>query len=264
MSLLSAAGVSRTYRRYSLIGRGQQSTVLHDLTLDIAAGQTMALLGRSGCGKSTLARLLAGLERPDKGDILFAGRPLRRFQKSDWQEMRCSVQMVFQDAIGAVDPRATVEEILAEPLRNLCNLKGAALHSRVRDLLAMVELGGDDCDRFPHQLSGGQLQRVCIARALAPNPRLIILDEAVSNLDLHLQIQMLDLFARLQRDHGVAYLFITHDLRLVERFCSRVVVMDQGRLVEDSPVRHPLHLASREGRALAGAVLPAFPAAPNP
>lgn len=259
MSLLSARGVSRTYRSFSLVGAGRSKTVLDGVSLDIVAGETIALLGRSGCGKSTLARLLVGLERPDAGDVLFEERSLRDFRKSDWLALRRTVQMMFQDPMGAVDPRSTVGEIIAEPLHHLCGLSGDQVRNRVRDLLLSVELRSDDANKYPQQLSGGQLQRVCIARALAPNPKLIILDEAVSNLDLHLQIQMLDLFEQLQRDSGVAYLFVTHDLRLVERFCSRLVVMDNGRSVEASAVSRPLMLSSNEGRALNDAVLPAMP-----
>lgn len=259
MSLLSARDVSRTYRSFSLVGAGTPKPVLDTISLDIAAGETVALLGRSGCGKSTLARLLVGLERPDVGDVLFEGRSLTTFRKADWLDLRCTMQMVFQDPVGAVNPRATVEEIIAEPLHHLCGLSGDETRNRVRDLLISVDLRPDDAGKYPQQLSGGQLQRVCIARALAPKPKLIILDEAVSNLDLHLQIQMLDLFEQLQRDSGVAYLFVTHDLRLVERFCSRLVVMDNGRVVEATPVSRPLSLSSREGRALKDAVLPALP-----
>lgn len=260
MSLLSARGVSHSYRRFSLVGAGAPNLVLDSISLDIAVGETVALLGRSGCGKSTLARLLVGLERPDAGEVFFEDRPLRTFGKSDWLALRRAVQMVFQDLIGAVDPRATVGEIVAEPLRHLCGLSGGAIDTCVRELLRSVDLRPDDADKYPQQLSGGQLQRVCIARALAPRPKLMILDEAVSNLDLHLQIQMLDLFARLQRDNGIAYLFVTHDLRMVERFCSRLLVMDSGRLVEETTVARPLVLSSREGRALKEAVLPAMPA----
>lgn len=259
MSLLSARGVSRIYRSFSFVGAGAPKPVLDTVSLDIAAGETVGLLGRSGCGKSTLARLLVGLERPDAGEVLFEGRPLGTFRKADWPALRRTVQMVFQDPVGAVDPRATVGEIVAEPLHHLCGLRGEEAETRVRELLLSVGLEADDARKYPQQLSGGQLQRVCIARALAPGPKLIILDEAVSNLDLHLQIRMLDLFARLQADQGVAYLFVTHDLRLVERFCSRLAVMDHGRLVEETAVSRPLVLASPEGRALKEAVLPAMP-----
>lgn len=259
MTLLSAQGVSRTYRSSSLGGARKPRPVLDAVSIEIAAGETIALLGRSGCGKSTLARLLVGLEKPDAGQVLFEGRPLATFRRADWLNLRRTVQMVFQDPVGAVDSRATVEDIVSEPLRHLSNLSVEEAKAHVRDLLLSVGLEPGDAHKYPQQLSGGQLQRVCIARALAPGPKLIILDEAVSNLDLHLQIQMLDLFSQLRRDRNVAYLFVTHDLRLVERFCSKVAVMEQGRLVEQTPIRSALMLSSREGRALQEAVLPAMP-----
>jgi nickel transport system ATP-binding protein len=259
MSLLSARHVSKAYRTFSLVGATKTKPVLDDISIEIAVGETVALLGRSGCGKSTLARLLVGLEKPDRGDVLFEGRSLNGLDKAGWSGLRRAVQMVFQDPVGAVNPRATVEAIVAEPLGHLCGLKGRDAAERVRDLLSAVGLGGAEADKFPHQLSGGQLQRVCIARALAPNPKLIILDEAVSNLDMPLQIQMLDLFARLRRTMNVSYLFVTHDLRLVEKFCSRVLVMGEGRIVEEAPVSGALAFSSFEGRALSAAVLPPMP-----
>ncbi|MCF3934083.1 nickel ABC transporter ATP-binding protein NikE [Acuticoccus sp. M5D2P5] len=259
MSLLSAHNVSRFYGTKTFAGGGRERPALSKVSMTIEAGETVALLGRSGCGKSTLSRLLVGLDTPDEGDIRFRGESLRSMGRAGWQELRRTVQMVFQDPIGAVDPRATVGDIIAEPLRPLCGLVGRAARDRVHELLLTVALRADDADKLPQQLSGGQLQRVCIARALAPRPRLVILDEAVSNLDLHLQIRMLDLFAALQRDHDISFLFVTHDLRLVERICSRLLVMDGGRIAERAPVNSPLELASPEGKALANAILPALP-----
>ncbi|MGU3493063.1 nickel import ATP-binding protein NikE [Xanthobacteraceae bacterium A53D] len=259
MSLLSARNVSRSYGRMSLLGRTKPHRVLDDVSLDIAPGETVALLGRSGCGKSTLARLLVGLDRPDSGQVLFEGQDLHGLSQAARMELRRTVQMVFQDSVGAVDPRGTIGSVIAEPLRNLCGLSAAEIRPRVAELLSIVGLPPETAHRHPHQMSGGQLQRVCIARALAPEPRLIILDEAVSNLDLHLQIQMLELFAELRRARHVSYLFVTHDLRLVERFCSRVLVMDAGRIVEDAPVRPNHAFASSAGKELQAAVLPAMP-----
>ncbi|MGE4336453.1 MAG: nickel import ATP-binding protein NikE [Pigmentiphaga sp.] len=262
MNLLSAHHITHGYQARSGIGaRSRKNIVLEDVSLAIAPGETVALLGRSGCGKSTLARLLVGLENPDSGEVEFEGQPMRRLDKAGRARLYRTVQMVFQDPPGAVNPRATVGEIVGEPLGPLCGLRGDDARARVMELLRAVQLSEDDYGKYPQQMSGGQLQRVCIARALGPDPKLIILDEAVSNLDLHLQTQMLDLFAALRQEHGVSYLFVTHDLRLVERFCSRLVVMAQGRIVEESAVAQPLALRSPEGRALARAVLPPFPRA---
>ncbi|MFC0282284.1 ATP-binding cassette domain-containing protein [Camelimonas abortus] len=260
MTVLRASNVSRVFRTYPLIGPARARRALQGVSLAIGAGETVGLVGRSGCGKSTLARLLTGLEPPDDGEVWFRGRPLGAFRRDDWLGLRRAVQMVFQDAAEAVDPRATVGEIVGEPLRNLLRLGRAAARERVARLLELVGLQAADAGRRPGQLSGGQLQRVCIARALAPQPELVILDEAVASLDLGLQLQMLELFARIQREQGVSWLFITHDLRLAARFCSRVLVMQAGRIVEEAPARPHLRLTSPEGAALAAAVLPPFPA----
>ncbi|UYF99528.1 nickel import ATP-binding protein NikE [Halomonas sp. GD1P12] len=260
MSFLSAEGVSHGYSsRRSLLRRRPAQPVLSEVSLEIAPGETLGLLGRSGCGKSTLARLLTGLETPSLGTVRFQGNALSNLDKPGWQAFRRQVQMVFQDPQNAVNPRLTVSDIISEPLIHLTDLDRAQHPARVAELLDAVGLARRLAHRYPFELSGGQLQRVCIARALAPRPSLIVLDEAVSNLDLHLQLQMLELFTALQRDVGVAFLFVTHDLRLVERFCSRVLVMGAGRLVEDRPVTSPLTLTSPEGQALFQAVLPAFP-----
>ena len=260
MSLLSAHGVCRLYARAALVGARQTRQALDTVSINIDAGETIALLGRSGCGKSTLARILAGLETPDSGEVRFNGCPLASLRRQERTTFRRSVQMVFQDSFSAVDPRRTIGESLAEPLRHLLGLDGRACMKRTGDLLLRVGLEPRDAAKLPQQMSGGQLQRVCIARALAPEPRLVILDEAVSNVDLHLQLQLLALFEALRRDMNVAYLFVTHDLRLAERFSSRIVVMDEGRVCEEAAVMRPLQLTTPAGKALQDAILPAMPA----
>lgn len=259
MSLLSARGVHHHYSRAALFRTRAATAVLEDVSLELQPGEIVGLLGRSGCGKSTLARLLTGLETPTRGEVLFEGAVLSRLDKARRRDFRRRVQMVFQDPQGAVNPRLTIGEIVREPLIHLTELPRAHHAERIAELLERAGLAASMAHRYPFELSGGELQRVCIARALASHPALIVLDEAVSNLDLHLQLQMLDLFATLSREQGVAFLFVTHDLRLVERVCSRVLVMERGRLVENAAVSTPLSLVSSEGRALAEAVLPALP-----
>ncbi len=173
---------------------------------------------------------------------------------------RLDIQLVFQDAFSAVNPRKTVREIVSEPLRHLLCLSREARARRVEEMLLAVDLAPSLLDKRPAQLSGGQLQRVCLARALAVRPQLLILDEAVSNLDLLLQAEIIALLKRLQAQFDTACLFITHDLRLVERFCQRVLVMEHGRIVETATVSLPLRLRSPAGQALQQAVLPPFPA----
>ncbi|AMO46727.1 Nickel ABC transporter, ATP-binding protein NikE [Enterobacter sp. FY-07] len=252
MNLLDVNGLSHGYH---------QQRILDNISLQLKSGETVALLGRSGCGKSTLARLLVGLETPNEGNVVWQGTPLSRLDARARKAFRRDIQMVFQDPISAVNPRKTVRDILREPLRHLLKLSKTEQQARITQLLDDVELESTLLDKRPPQLSGGQLQRVCLARALAVEPTLLILDEAVSSLDLVLQAGVIRLLKRLQERSGVACLFITHDLRLVERFCQRVMVMENGTIVETLDVATPLRFTSQAGQTLQQAVLPAFPRA---
>ena len=247
MTLLNVCDLSHHYAHGGFNGKHQHQAVLNNVSLTLKSGETVALLGRSGCGKSTLARLLVGLESPAQGNISWRGEPLAKLNRAQRKAFRRDIQMVFQDSISAVNPRKTVREILREPMRHLLSL------------LKAVDLDDSVLDKRPPQLSGGQLQRVCLARALAVEPKLLILDEAVSNLDLVLQAGVIRLLKKLQQQFGTACLFITHDLRLVERFCQRVMVMDNGQIVETQVVGEKLTFSSDAGRVLQNAVLPAFP-----
>lgn len=259
MTLLSVSALSHHYAHANLSARHRHQAVLKDVSLDLKSGETVALLGRSGCGKSTLARLLVGLESPTSGSINWRGEPLSQLNRSRQKAFRRDIQMVFQDSIGAVNPRKTVKEILREPMRHLLSLSKAGQLARVSEMLKAVDLDCRVLDMRPPQLSGGQLQRVCLARALIVEPKLLILDEAVSNLDLVLQAGVIKLLKILQQQFGTACLFITHDLRLVERFCHRVIVMDEGQIVETQTMGDTLTFSSDAGRMLQKAVLPAFP-----
>lgn len=258
MTLISVEHLSKSYQSHSLMGAGKPRCILDDISLTLNEGETVALLGRSGCGKSTLARQICGLEYPEKGDVFYRGMPVRKLDKKQLRQFRSEIQMVFQDPPGRLI-HVLPEQIIAEPLKLLTSLDETQRKARTAELLDMVELPLSVLGKLPSQISGGQLQRICIARALAPDPRLIILDEAVSNLDIHLQASLLTLLGQLQKTQGIAYLFVTHDLRLVSRFAARVVVMDEGKIAETSPqgcieqLRHPASLA------LKNAVLPPFP-----
>ncbi|VUS97170.1 nickel import ATP-binding protein NikE [Klebsiella spallanzanii] len=254
MTLLSVSTLSHRYANLP---------VLKEVSLALKNGETVALLGRSGCGKSTLARLLVGLESPTEGSVSWRGEPLSDLNRSKQKAFRRDIQMVFQDSISAVNPRKTVREILREPMRHLLSLTKQEQLARAREMLNAVDLNDSVLDKRPTQLSGGQLQRVCLARALAVEPKLLILDEAVSNLDLVLQAGIIRLLKKLQQQFGTACLFITHDLRLVERFCQRVMVMDEGQIVETQAVGDKLTFSSHAGRVLQNAVLPAFPVRRN-
>lgn len=250
MTVLSVSTVSQHYSGIR---------VLNNVSMALKNGETVALLGRSGCGKSTLARLLVGLESPAQGHVCWHGEPLAKLNRARQKAFRRDIQMVFQDAISAVNPRKTVRDILREPMRHLLSLNKTEQLARASAMLNAVDLDDSVLDKRPPQLSGGQLQRVCLARALVVEPKLLILDEAVSNLDLVLQAGVIRLLKKLQQQFGTACLFITHDLRLVERFCQRVMVMDGGQIVETQLVGDKLTFTSSAGQELQNAVLPAFP-----
>ncbi|PHK94149.1 ABC transporter ATP-binding protein [Pseudoroseomonas rhizosphaerae] len=257
MSLLRMEGIHHAYRQGGLLAR-RRLPVLEAAALRIEAGECVALLGPTGSGKSTLGRLMLGLEAPDAGTVLFEGRPLRDARGRVAPADRRAIQAVFQDPFGATSPRLSAFAVMAEPLL-AARLPREALRARVAGLMRAVGLDPAVMDRLAHRMSGGQLQRLCIARALAPGPRLVLLDEAVNSLDLETQARILALLARLRRETGVAYLFVTHDLRLVRGFAGRCYVMQDRRPVEvaepfgDGPL--PPAMA-----ALRDAILPARPA----
>jgi nickel transport system ATP-binding protein len=257
MNLLEMRGVWKAYRRGGLFRRQAPLAVLHDAGLSIGAGECVALLGPSGSGKSTLGRMLLGLEAPDAGEVLFDGQPLLDSRGRMDARTRRAIQAVFQDPHGATSPRFSAFEVVAESLR-YADLSGAPLRARVKELAISVGLDPTELGRLAHRFSGGQLQRLCIARALAPRPRLVLLDEAVGSLDLETQAQILRLLSGLRASTGVAFLFITHDLRLVRGFAQRCYVMQTGQPVEvaDPFGPGPVPPALAELRA---AILPARP-----
>ena len=258
--LLEAEALDKVYTRQALIRAHAPSKVLSQINFAISTGESVAILGRSGSGKSTLLRQLLGLERPSAGSVSFYGRDLSLMTAQETQNFRRACQMVFQDSISAVNPRHTVRRIISEPLRYLTTLNEAARNLKIAELLTSVGLDPSDADKLPNQMSGGQLQRVCIARSLSTEPKLLVLDEAVSNLDILLQGQIIDLIKAMRQRLGMAILFITHDLRLVHLLCERVAVLDHGIITETANVQSGLSLKSAEGRALQNAVLPGRPA----
>jgi len=219
------------------------------VSLTVHAGQTLGLVGESGCGKSTLGRTLMRLEDPTHGQVLFEGQDLARARGEALFRLRREMQMVFQDPYSSLNPRLTVGEIVREPMLVHGMGSKAEQLERVRELLATVGLGADALQRYPSEFSGGQRQRIGVARALSLDPRLVIADEPVSALDVSVQSQVLNLMVQLQRERGLAYVFISHDLSVVEHVSDVVAIMYLGRIVETGPVReifdHPTHPYTR-------------------
>ena len=233
--LLEVRNVSRLYpgRRLSLLSPGKPTQAVDDVSFSLKPGQSTALVGRSGCGKSTLARMVLALDAPSSGEIRFAGETLTGKEASQLRSARRNMQVVFQDPYGSFNPRRRIERLVAEPL-HLVEPQPDRTERRRLVVRALHEVGlrPEDVDKYPHEFSGGQRQRLSIARALITRPKLIVADEPVSALDVSIRAQILDLFAELSDRLGVAYLFITHDLTVARAITDDVMVMDEGRIVE--------------------------------
>ncbi|GAB1364207.1 dipeptide ABC transporter ATP-binding protein [Rhodobacter sp.] len=250
-NLIEIRNLSKTFR----IRRGglfTRETVLNhavrDISIDIRKGEILGCVGGSGSGKSTLGRMILRLIEADTGSISYAGRDLRQYQAEELRQHRRKAQIVFQDPLQSLNPRRTVAENVARPMLNF-GVTASAAARRVDELLEMVGLDPRQAHRYPHEFSGGQCQRIAIARALALEPEFLFLDEPVSALDVSIQAQILNLLQRLQKELGLTYLFVSHDLKIVREFCDRTMVMYRGKLLEsggsDEVYRKPLHPFTR-------------------
>jgi peptide/nickel transport system ATP-binding protein len=255
--LLEVAGITREYpgNRRGLFSRERPFRAVDGVSLSMRDGQSVALVGRSGCGKSTLARMILALDRPTLGSIRFRGEELTNLPEAALKPARRDMQVVFQDPYGSFNPRHRVERLVAEPL-HLADPQPSADERRelVARALGEVGLARSDMEKYPHEFSGGQRQRLSIARALITRPRLIVCDEPVSALDVSIRAQVLDLFADLNQRLGVAYLFITHDLTVARAITDDVLVMHEGHIVESGPTDEVLaNPRSEAGRLLVAA-----------
>ena len=202
------------------------------VSLDIARGETVGLVGESGCGKSTFARAVLGLVRPTAGEVVFDGTSLRDLPAVEMRRMRRRMQMIFQDSFASLSPRMKVGDIIAEPIDIHRRFDAGRRRRRIEEVMRLVGLDPMLASRYPHEFSGGQRQRINIARALAPEPEFLVCDEPVSSLDVSIQAQIINLLESLQRRLGLALLFISHDLAVVRHLCDRIAVMYLGRVVE--------------------------------
>jgi peptide/nickel transport system ATP-binding protein len=255
--LLELSSVTRVYpgQRLSMFRKAEPFRAVDDVSFSIAPGQSTALVGRSGCGKSTLARMILALDSPTGGEIRFMGETLTGRDEAALKPARRNMQVVFQDPYGSFNPRHKVERLVAEPLHLLEKQPGAAeRREMVASALHEVGLRPEDMDKYPHEFSGGQRQRLSIARAIITRPKLIVADEPVSALDVSIRAQILDLFADLNSRLGVAYLFITHDLTVARAITDDVMIMHEGKIVERGPTGEVLdHPRSEAAKALVAA-----------
>ncbi|WP_163535276.1 ATP-binding cassette domain-containing protein [Helicobacter suis] len=223
--------VKNLYKSYG------QLAVLKGVSFTIQPKEILSLVGESGCGKSTVAKILVGIEKPSKGEVLFEKKGMQEFSAKDWRAYRQSVQMIFQDPYSSLNPRWKVEDIIAEPLLLNTKLNKTERQKQVLEMMHQTGLKPEWAKRYPHQFSGGQRQRIGIARALMLKPRILICDEPVSALDVSIQAQILNLLLDLQAHLGLSYLFISHDLGVVEHISDRILVMEKGLIVEEGTVQ---------------------------
>ena len=245
--LLEIRGLSKcfTSRRGLFSRRRRLVRALDGVDLTIYRQETLGVVGESGCGKTTLGRAILRLIRPTSGQILFEGQDIAPLSRREMRDYRRHMQMVFQNPYSSFDPRFTVLKSIAEPLRTHTTLRGEALVARARELLEQTGMPGEILYRYPHEFSGGQLQRISVARALALNPRFIVLDEPTSALDVSVQAQIINLLQELQRELKLTYLFITHDLSVVQHISDRIAVMYLGKVVELSTTEAIFYGAAR-------------------
>ena len=240
-------------RRFPASG-GRELTACNDVSLKFYRGKTLGLIGESGCGKTTFMRFLVCLDTPTEGEILFKGKDLTKLKGEELRQTRQYIQMVFQDPGGSFNPKMKIRDIICEPLLNFGRIKSSEKDAVARKYLEAVDLPGDFADRFPHNMSGGQRQRIAIARAIALEPELIVMDEATCALDVSVQKTIIELVCKLQKEKNIAIGFIAHDLGLIQSFAHQIAVMYLGNIVEILPGEDVEKAQHPYTKALLGAI----------
>ncbi len=236
MAMVEVRNLQKTFRvkKRDLFEKPSEVKAVHNISFSIEKGQTLGMVGESGSGKTTAARSMLRLLEPDGGEVIINGVEVTALKRGELRKFRKNIQLVFQDPYGSLNPRMTVGRIITEPLRVHSRPSPAELGERLGELLSLVGLSGEHADRYPHEFSGGQRQRIGIARAIALNPSFIVLDEPVSALDVSIQGQILNLLKDLQEKLDLTYLFVAHDLAVVEHMSDRIAVMYLGKIVEEN------------------------------
>jgi oligopeptide/dipeptide ABC transporter ATP-binding protein len=250
MPLLQLKNVEKYFSKKSFLGENKIVRAVDGVSLEVYKGETLGIVGESGCGKSTLANLMICLEEVTGGHIFFDGLELSGLPEKKLRSIRSRIQIVFQDPYSSLNPRFTVGQIIAEPMKVLGKWSNEEMNAKVLSLLQLVGLSKEHLPRYPHEFSGGQRQRLSIARALTTDPEILILDEPTSALDVSVQAQVLNLLIELQTERGLTYIFISHNLSVVKYVSNRVVVMYFGKIVEigetEKVMMNPLHPYTRE------------------
>lgn len=244
--MLEVGHVKKTYKKSGVFAKKRQ-LVLDDITFSMEEGECLGIIGESGSGKSTLGRLILGIEKPDCGTILFDGKDVTKAKNR-----KGLISAVFQDYSASIHPNRTVRQAIAEPLDVLGQYHD---DQTMKELLKKVGLAESFLYKYQHELSGGEAQRVCIARAVATNPKFLLLDEAISSLDVSVQVQILDLLKTLREEHRMSYLFITHDIQAAAYICDRLIIFHDGKIVEETPIEQIGNVQAAYAKKLFHAVI---------
>lgn len=250
--ILEVCNVYKSYNNHLRFLSKKYKRVLKGVSFNLKEGECLGIIGESGSGKSTLGRMILGVEKPDEGKVILCGENLNN---SNDKQLRRNISAVFQDYTSSVNPRFKVYDIIAEPLNNL-KLNKSDIDKKIQKFINKVGLNDEFLDRYPHELSGGQLQRVCIARSVIAEPKFILLDEAISSLDISTQVQILDLLVELKKEMNLSYIFITHDLTAITYICDRVLFFKEGNIVEEVETIDELRYVKHEySKALLNSVI---------